>query len=83
MSEYSVAEAKDQLSRLLDRVLAGEDVTITRRGKPIVRLQKASEAVPAKTSGPIDVEWLHSIRVTPTEPTDAVDLVRQVRGHGG
>ena len=32
MSSYSVAEAKNNLPKLLDRMLAGEAVTITRRG---------------------------------------------------
>jgi prevent-host-death family protein len=34
----NVHEAKTQLSRLLARVEAGEDVTIARRGKPVARL---------------------------------------------
>ena len=33
-----VHEAKTQLSRLLDRVLAGEEVVIDRRGRPVARL---------------------------------------------
>lgn len=32
-------EAKTQLSRLVERALAGEDVVITRRGEAVVRLQ--------------------------------------------
>ena len=31
-------EAKTQLSRLIDRAVAGEDVVISRAGKPMVRL---------------------------------------------
>ena len=31
-------EAKAQLSRLIDRATAGEDVVIARSGKPLVRL---------------------------------------------
>ena len=34
----NVHQAKTELSRLLARVEAGEDVVIARRGKPIVRL---------------------------------------------
>lgn len=33
-----VHEAKTHLSRLLDRVLAGEEVVIDRRGEPVARL---------------------------------------------
>ena len=46
MSSYSVAEAKNNLPKLLDRMLAGEAVTITRRGVPIARLEPAQEVVP-------------------------------------
>lgn len=38
MSTFTVTEAKTQLSSLVERVLAGEDVTIGRRGRPEVRL---------------------------------------------
>ena len=35
-------EAKATLSALLDRVAAGEEVTITRHGKPVARLVAAA-----------------------------------------
>jgi prevent-host-death family protein len=38
MKHVSVAEAKAKLSEILDGVIAGEDVIITRRGKEIARL---------------------------------------------
>ena len=38
MSSVSVFEAKNRLSALLADVERGEDVVITRRGKPIARL---------------------------------------------
>lgn len=38
MTTISVYEAKTQLSRLLRRVEAGEEVVIARDGKPIARL---------------------------------------------
>jgi prevent-host-death family protein len=34
----NVYEAKTQLSRLIDRAVAGEDVVISRAGTPMVRL---------------------------------------------
>lgn len=36
--EFSVHEAKTQLSRLLDLVQDGEEVVIRRHGKPVARL---------------------------------------------
>jgi prevent-host-death family protein len=38
MKEVNVHEAKTQLSRLLARVAAGEEIIISRAGKPIARL---------------------------------------------
>lgn len=34
----NIYDAKTQLSRLVDRAIAGEDVVIARAGKPMVRL---------------------------------------------
>jgi prevent-host-death family protein len=39
MSEYSVADAKNRLPTLIDKALQGEEVVITRRGKPLVELR--------------------------------------------
>ena len=41
MTTYSVAEAKNRLPQLIDRALEGEEVVITRRGKPVVELRPA------------------------------------------
>jgi prevent-host-death family protein len=41
MATYSLAQAKDRLSKLVDEALAGEPVTITRHGKPVVHLTPA------------------------------------------
>jgi prevent-host-death family protein len=45
MAEVGVHEAKTHLSRLLRRVAAGEEITITSGGRPMARLVPA---VPAK-----------------------------------
>jgi antitoxin (DNA-binding transcriptional repressor) of toxin-antitoxin stability system len=39
MAKYSVANTKDNLSKLIDKALAGEEVIITRHGKPAVELR--------------------------------------------
>ncbi len=44
MSIVGAFEAKTHLSSLLDRVEQGEEVTITRHGKPIARLVPAQDA---------------------------------------
>ena len=48
MTSYSVADAKNTLPKLIDRALRGEEVVITRRGKPVVELRPAARrAAPA------------------------------------
>lgn len=37
--QYNTLEARNQLSKLIDAALAGEEVVIARRGKPVVRIQ--------------------------------------------
>ena len=44
MEPVSVYEAKTHLSKLLDAVEAGEEVLITRNGKPVARLVPAGPA---------------------------------------
>lgn len=82
MSTHSVAEAKNQLSRLIDRALKGEGVVITRRGEPVVEL-KPVLPVPTTTTRPAteaDLEWLRARRARlPPSKTDAATLVRQMR----
>jgi prevent-host-death family protein len=39
-------EAKTQLSRLIDRATAGEDILIGRAGKPLVRLVPVDDMLP-------------------------------------
>ena len=36
----NIYEAKTQLSRLVDRAAAGEEIIIARNGKPVVRLSR-------------------------------------------
>ena len=78
MARYSVAEAKNNLPKLLDRALAGEDVTFARRGEAIAKL------VPERVIAPLDLEWLDAHRVTPKAGTDldSAALIRQMRDEG-
>jgi len=77
MSEYTVAEARDNFTKLIDRALAGEEVTITRRGKPVVAIVSK-----APTRGlSIDLDWLDRVRVSPSGPNaDGTSLVELMRG---
>lgn len=42
--QYNTLEARNQLSKLIDAALAGEEVVIARRGKPVVRIQPVAAA---------------------------------------
>ena len=42
MINIPVAEAKNRLSEIIARVEAGEEIAVTRRGKPVVRLVAAN-----------------------------------------
>lgn len=81
MSTHTVAEAKNQLSKLIDRTLKGEDVIITRRGQPVVELRPVRPAPRPIT--PADVEWLRANLVGRKMPTiDAGRLVSGLRDEG-
>jgi prevent-host-death family protein len=78
MPNYSVATTKDKLSSLIDKALAGEEVVITRHGKPTVSLHAVQpESKPAKKG----LAWLQMRRdVLPPLGADGVDVVAEMRG---
>lgn len=79
MSDYSIATAKDQLPRIIDRMLEGEIVTITRRGKPVARVVPA-EPTEVAIRRAIDLEWLRSVReAARTQTSGRADTVRAMR----
>ena len=77
MPSYSVAHAKEQLSKLIDAAMRGEQVTITRHGKPVVELRPSAQVAPARK---MDVELLRKRReALPPLGENAVDLLRRMR----
>ena len=50
MAEVNIHEAKTQLSKLLRRVSAGEEIVIARAGRPVARLVPI-EAAPKRVFG--------------------------------
>jgi len=78
MSNYSVADAKNRLPALIDRALAGEEVVITRHGRPVVEL-KAVIAPPRRVTK-ADLAWLATHRVDLlVSAEDAGTLLRNMR----
>lgn len=77
MSTHSVAEAKNQLSRLIDRALKGEGIVITRRGQPIVELKPVKP--PPRPVTLADLDWLWENRIPSLSEKDAATLIREMR----
>jgi len=57
MAAFSVADAKNRLPSPIDKAFAGEEVIITRRGKPVVELPTVSRAAAPATG---THEWLRA-----------------------
>lgn len=76
MSHYSVAEAKNNLPKLLDRMLAGEEVVITRRGKAIARLEPEESRAEGVV---LDLAWIDAHRPPALKAGDLGDAVGEMR----
>lgn len=75
MDTVSLADAKAHLSELVARAERGEDVCITRRGKPVVKLTRIER--PKK---PIDVDALRALVASmPMSPLPAGEFIRRMR----
>lgn len=78
MSTFSVADAKNNLPRLIDQALRGEQVVITRHGTPVVELRPVQKAGRPMTEA--DIEWLRAHRVGKIRPPlDAATEVSRMR----
>lgn len=80
MSTYSVAHAKEQLSRLIEEALSGETVTITRHGKPVVELHSVEKPEPIRRPSAELIERI-AAEAKKRGPLgiSGVDLVREMR----
>jgi len=77
MSSYSVADAKAGLSGLINRALAGEEVIITRHGKPVVELRPTAVPAPAAAAGSHDWFLSRRVKLAPGAPT-SVELLNMI-----
>jgi prevent-host-death family protein len=64
MAAFNVHEAKTHFSKLLDQVLEGETVLITRNGVPV------AELIPARTKGLILGSGVGDLNYNPEAPDD-------------
>ena len=77
MGVYSVADAKDSLPRLIDRALEGDEVVISRHGRPVVELRRIVS--PARVGAGATYDWLRSQRAArPRVAVTAVELLDEL-----
>jgi prevent-host-death family protein len=75
METISLADAKAQLSRVIDKVEAGEEIVITRHGRAVARVTAVEQ--PRK---PIDFEGLAETRKKlPPWRKPSAELIREMR----
>ena len=75
MATVNLAHAKAHLSELLDRVAAGEDVIITRHGRPVAHL---SPALQPKVK--VNLDSLRELRAKlPGWSKPSAELLREMR----
>lgn len=70
----SLAEAKARLSELTERVTHGDEVVITRHGKPVARIQQVREKARR-----VDVAAFRRVTAAQAEQAPASVLIRQLR----
>jgi prevent-host-death family protein len=76
MYSVSVAEAKAKLSKILSHVQDGDEVVITRRGRPVARLAAIKKPLqPVRSLA----EFRQSI---PPAKTSAAKTIRKMRDEG-
>lgn len=81
MSQYSVVEAKNNLSDLIARAQGGEEVVIMRHGVPVIELKPVKPAPRRMTQ--VDFDWLRANRLKSKDGApDSATLVRQMRDEG-
>ena len=80
MSVYSVAEAKNNLSRLIEQTEAGEEVVISRHGKVVAELRAKQAKTPVDRAALYD--WLLEAAKSRPIGVSSTDLIRRMRDEG-
>jgi prevent-host-death family protein len=79
MEQINVYEAKTHLSRLLDRVEAGEEIIIGRAGRPVAMLVPYRPSVPRRRPG----AWRGKVRMAHDFDELPEDLLRAFEVEAG
>lgn len=75
MHTISLAEAKAHLSELLNRVEAGEEIIITRYGRPVARISPAERPRESLALGRL----AHLRQSVPPWGQPSADIIRELR----
>lgn len=76
MARYSVADAKNRLPSLIDKALDGEEVVITRHGRPVAELRPTAAGGRPSTG---IYDWLKARRETrPSPGISSVELLNEL-----
>jgi antitoxin (DNA-binding transcriptional repressor) of toxin-antitoxin stability system len=79
MATYSIAEAKDQLPRLVRQAEQGEDVAIARHGKIGAHLRSAAERPHRQPSQELVAKIVERAKSRASLGENAVDIIRRMR----
>jgi prevent-host-death family protein len=83
MSTYTVDDVRKDLDGLIDRALKGEEVVISRDGRPVVELKPIPITNEVGPITPEALDWLAARRLGRTKTTeDAGALVSKMRDEG-
>lgn len=76
MPRHSIADDTELLHDLIDKTLAGDEVVITRDGKPVAELRPVRPSLEARRHG---LDQLRAFReARPPSPVSSVELLRQM-----
>jgi prevent-host-death family protein len=79
MSVYSIARAKDNLSKLVDEAVAGEEVAITRHGKVVAYVRPAVERPVRQPPHELVAQIVERAKSRLSLGENAVDIIRRMR----
>jgi prevent-host-death family protein len=79
MSVYSIAKAKNNLSKLVDEAVAGEEGAITRHGKVVAYVRPAADRPIRQPSHELVAQIAERAKCRPSLAENAVDIIRRMR----
>ncbi|HAF56354.1 MAG TPA: type II toxin-antitoxin system Phd/YefM family antitoxin [Thauera sp.] len=78
MRTLTLAETKSHLSAVVDQVIAGEEIVITRRGQPVARIVPERPR-PAADVAALAAELRDFVLAQPAQARTAAEVVREAR----